>query len=84
MTYSSFRETRVQPFHPWVSEMDSSSLNLNKSTDENTGSIQDKIKQNINGVDPDETARHEPSHLDLHCLHRCLFWSAGLKGLKYL
>ena len=26
-----------------------------------------------NSVYPDETARYEPSHLDLHCLHRCLF-----------
>ena len=32
-----------------------------------------------NSVDPDETAHDEPSHPDLHCLHR--FWSAGLKGL---
>ena len=35
-----------------------------------------------NSVDPDETARDEPSHLDLHCLNRYLFWSVGLKGLK--
>ena len=33
-------------------------------------------------VDPDETARHEPSYQDLHCLHRYLFWSAGLKRLS--
>ena len=26
-----------------------------------------------NSVDPDETAHYEPSHLDLHCLHRYLF-----------
>ena len=32
-----------------------------------------------NSSDPDEAARY--SHLDLHCLHRYLFWSAGLKGL---
>ena len=35
-----------------------------------------------NSVDPDETARYEPSHLDLHCLQRYLYWSAGMKGLK--
>ena len=35
-----------------------------------------------NSVDPDETARYEPSHLDLHCLHRYLFSPAGLKGLS--
>ena len=33
-----------------------------------------------NSVDPDETAHYEPSHLDLHCLHKYLFWSARLKG----
>ena len=35
-----------------------------------------------NSVYPDETARHEPSHLDLHCLRRNMFWSAGIKGLN--
>ena len=35
-----------------------------------------------NSVDPDEMACHELSHLDLHCLHRYLFRSAGLKGLR--
>ena len=34
----------------------------------------------INSIDPDETAHYEPSHLDLHCLHRYWFWPAGLKG----
>ena len=37
-----------------------------------------------NCVDPDEMAHNEPSHLDLHCLHKYLFWSAGLKGLMLL
>ena len=42
-----------------------------------------KINHRIaNSVDPDETARYEPSHLDLHCLQRYLYWSAGLKGLN--
>ena len=27
-----------------------------------------------NSVNPDEMARSKPSHLDLHCLHRYLFW----------
>ena len=31
-----------------------------------------------NSVYPDETALHEPSHLDLLCLYRYLFLSAGL------
>ena len=34
-----------------------------------------------NSVDPDEMARYEPSHLDLYCLLRYLYWPAGLKGL---
>ena len=34
-----------------------------------------------NCVDPDETARYEPSHLDLHCLKRYLFLSVRLEGL---
>ena len=33
-------------------------------------------------VDPDEMAHYEPSHLDLHCLHRYLYQSTGLKGLR--
>ena len=34
-----------------------------------------------NSVDPDAKAHYELSHLDLHCLLRDWFWSAGLKGL---
>ena len=34
-----------------------------------------------NSVDPDDMACYEPSNLDLHCFHRCLFQSAALKGL---
>ena len=33
-------------------------------------------------ADPDETAHYEPSHLDLHCLNRYLYWSVGIKGLQ--
>ena len=36
-----------------------------------------------NRVGPDETARYEPSHLDLHCLHMYLFWCDGLKRLNF-
>ena len=32
-----------------------------------------------NSVDPDETAHYEPSDLELHCLQRYLYWSAGMK-----
>ena len=34
-----------------------------------------------NSVDPDETARYEPSQLDLHGLQKCQGWFAGLKEL---
>ena len=27
-------------------------------------------------------APYEPSHLDLNCLQRYLYWSAGMKGLN--
>ena len=41
-----------------------------------------KIKNRMaNSVDPDEMAQHESSHLDLHCLQKCWFWSVGLKEL---
>ena len=33
----------------------------------------------VNSLDPDETARYEPFHLELHCLHRHLRWSAELR-----
>ena len=32
-------------------------------------------------VDPDETARREPSHLDINCLLRYLVCSTDLNGL---
>ena len=35
-----------------------------------------------NSIDPDETARYEPSHMDLYCLQRSTYWSAGTKELK--
>ena len=56
------------------------SLNLDKSTVENRDVSKFKNRM-TNSVDPDETACYEPSHLDLHCLHRHLCWSAVLKRL---
>ena len=45
--------------------------------------FQSKIENIMaNSVGHDETARNEPSHQDLHCLHRYLFWSARLNGVK--
>ena len=37
-----------------------------------------------NSVDSDETAHYEPSHLDLHYLHRYPNRSTRLKGLTHL
>ena len=55
------------------------SKNLWTSTGANRGfSLKKKKNRKANRVDPDKT-----SCLDLHCLHRYLFWSARLKGLKY-
>ena len=51
------------PFHPLGSK----------------GFILIKNKNNMaNSVDSDETDRNKMSHLDLHCLHRSLFWPDGL------
>ena len=30
------------------------------------------------------TQTYEPSHLDLHCLQRYLYWSVGIKGLTFV
>ena len=37
-----------------------------------------------NSVDPDETTHYDSSHLDLHCLQRYLYWSAGMEELMSL
>ena len=35
-----------------------------------------------NSVDPDETAHHEPSHLDLCCLQKPLIIAYGSEGVN--
>ena len=40
-------------------------------------SVQKSRTEWQNRVDSDETACYEPSHLDLHCLHKYLFWPKG-------
>ena len=40
------------------------------------------VNKIASSVDPDEMAHEEPSHMDLHCLHRYLCCSTGLKGLR--
>ena len=46
----------------------------------------DKIENKMaNSFDPDEMARYEPSHLDLHCLQRYICWfTTRLKGSRVL
>ena len=36
----------------------------------------------INSVDSDETALREPSHMDLHCLHRYWFLVCRVERVK--
>ena len=45
--------------------------------------LSQKSNRIANKVDPDERARYKPSHLDLYCLQRYLYWSVGMKGLWY-
>ena len=72
---------RPNPFIPKFLKWTLPSLNLNLSIDSNRGFSQ-KAKQNSKQyIGPDETARDEPSHLDLYCLHGAPFRSARLKGL---
>ena len=49
-------------------------VNLDKS------GFYSKIKNRMtNSVFPDVTAHYEQLHLDLHCLHRYLFWVCKAK-----
>ena len=44
--------------------------------------VQSKMNNRMaKSVDPDETARHEQSHRDRHCLEMYLFWFAGMNGI---
>ena len=64
----------VNSFIPVYLKWTRPSLNLDMSTDISSG-FQSKIQTRIaHNVDPDETAHNEPSHLDLHCLHKYLLW----------
>ena len=44
--------------------------------------FRDVSNRKANSVDPDETAHYEPSHLDLHCLKRFVYLSAGMRELN--
>ena len=49
------------------------SIKIRKKTNKKQQQQQQK-KTMANTVDPDDIAYYEPSHLDLHCLHRYPFW----------
>ena len=70
----------INPFTPELLKWIIPSLYLGMSFIANGVSVKNKNRME-NGIDPDEIAHYESSHLDLHCLQRCLVWSAELKGL---
>ena len=76
--------SHLKPFIPEFLKWILPSLNLDFSTDANVrfSVLNDNKIRMANSVHPDETARYKLSHLDLHCLHRCLFWFFGRKGLS--
>ena len=63
--------------------MHSSSNDLDMSIDANR-ELSQNYSQNDKRVVPDESTCFEPSHLDLHCLHRSLYQSTGLKELSFI
>ena len=70
----------INPFTPELLKWIVPSLYLGMSFIANGVSVKNKNRME-NGIDPDEIAHYESSHLDLHCLQRYLVWSAELKGL---
>ena len=82
-TMSMTTETYVTPFTPgflkWTSIFEFGHVHWWKY------GFQSKVKDGMaNGAEPGETARYKPSHLDLQCLHRYLFWSAWLSQPRWL
>ena len=71
--FNSFTPEFLKRAHPF--------LNLNTSIVANRVLVKNNII--ANSVDLDEMAHYEPSHLNLHCLQRVVFWPAGLKGLTF-
>ena len=79
-----------EPFHPWVSEVDSSiyeikivcflkkGYRVDKNQNQNGKVVTKEKKANTCNVDPDET-----SHLDLRCLQNLFLWSVELKGITF-
>ena len=71
----------LNPFIPKFLQWTLPFLNLDMSTEANR--CHSKIKNRMAiSVDSDEIARYEPSHLDLHCLHRFLFLVCRAERIK--
>ena len=67
--------------HPAVSHMDSSISELQPSVCCKYIGIKSNNRMK-NSVDQDELAYYKPSHLDLQCFQRYLYWSTGMKRVK--
>ena len=59
-------------------------LNLDTSIVANKDISQKSITNTANSIDPSKTTHYEPSHLDLHCLHKHLLLYTGLKKVIHL
>ena len=81
-TYKDQVKRRLNPFNPEFQKWTLPSQHLDTSIAAKRVSITNQ-EQNSKS-DPDETSFYELSHLDLHCLQKCLSWSTGLKGLCFL
>ena len=75
--------TTLNPFITEFLKWTLPSLNLDTSILANRGSVRNQLQNDkmANSEDPDETAHNEPSHQDLHCLQKHLFWAVRLKRL---
>ena len=62
-----------EPFHPRVSEVDSSIFESGQSSFSKSRILVKNQSSMANSLDPDETAHYEPSHQTLHCLQNLAF-----------
>ena len=65
-----FQTTCISPFIPEFLKLTLPSLNLDMSFAVNRYFRLNSKHRLVNSIDPDETARYEPSHHDIFCLHR--------------
>ena len=69
VSYQYYRCNLFNSFIPFFLKWALPSLSLDMSTDADRGFSLKANHRRTNSVGPDETARFEPSRLDLHCLH---------------